>query len=73
MVLACVVVSFRLLRNGRHASPLLLGAFLFIEGIQISTWLLQPTYTLKEASTSLANVLTRDDTIVTHYETVLLS
>jgi 4-amino-4-deoxy-L-arabinose transferase-like glycosyltransferase len=73
VVMACVVVSFRLFRNGRQAARLLLGAFLFIEGIQISTWLLQPTYTLKEASTSLANTLTRDDTIVTYYETVLLS
>lgn len=73
VVMACVVVSFRLFRNGRHAAPLLLGAFLFIEGIQISTWLFQPTYTLKEANTFLANTLTREDTVVTYYETVLLS
>ena len=72
-VLACVVVTFKLLRDGRRAMLLLLGAFLFIEGIQISTWLLQPTYTLKEANTSLANILTRDDTIVSDYETILLS
>ncbi|MEK6325607.1 MAG: glycosyltransferase family 39 protein [Acidobacteriota bacterium] len=73
VAIACVLVSFRLLRNWRHAAPLLLGVFLFIEGIQISTWLLQPTYTLKEANASLAGTLTQDDTIVTYYETVLLS
>ncbi|MEK6407607.1 MAG: glycosyltransferase family 39 protein [Acidobacteriota bacterium] len=73
VAIACVLVSFRLLRNRRHAAPLLLGVFLFIEGIQISTWLLQPTYTLKEANASLAGTLTQDDTIVTYYETVLLS
>jgi hypothetical protein len=52
---------------------LLLCAFVVIEGIQISTWLLQPTYTLRDANESLANTLTRNDTIVTYYETVLLS
>ncbi len=73
VVIACVVVSFRLFRDGRHAAPLLLGAFLFIEGLQISTWLFQPTYTMKEANTFLAETLTREDTVVTYYETVLLS
>jgi 4-amino-4-deoxy-L-arabinose transferase-like glycosyltransferase len=72
-VVVCGVVVSMLIRDARRAAPFLLGAFLFIEGLQISTWLLQPTYTLKEASTSLANTLTRDDTIVTYYETVLLS
>lgn len=74
VIMACAVVSFRLFRNGGHAAALLiLGAFLFIEGIQISTWLFQPTYTLKEANTLLAETLTREDTVVTYYETVLLS
>jgi 4-amino-4-deoxy-L-arabinose transferase-like glycosyltransferase len=73
VVLACVVVISRVLRAARHTAPLLVGVFLFIEGIQISTWLLQPTYTLKEANVSLANTLKRDDTVVTYYETVLLS
>jgi hypothetical protein len=73
VVLACGVAILWLLREARRAVPLLLCAFIFIEGIQISTWLLQPTYTLKEANVSLANTLTRDDTIVTYYETVLLS
>jgi len=73
VVIACGVVVSMLIRDGRRAAPFLLGGFLFIEAIQISTWLLQPTYTLKEANASLANTLTRDDTIVTYYETVLLS
>jgi 4-amino-4-deoxy-L-arabinose transferase-like glycosyltransferase len=72
-ILTCVVVSFKLLRDGGRAMLLLLGTFLFIEGIQISTWLLQPTYTLKEANTSLASILKPDETIVSDYETILLS
>jgi len=73
VVVACGVAILWLLRDARRAVPLLLCAFIFIEGIQISTWLLQPTWTLKDANESLANTLTRDDTIVTYYETVLLS
>lgn len=73
MALALGVVISRSLRDGRRAAPLLLSAFLLIEGVQISTWLFQPSYTLKEATASLSNTLTRDDTVVTYYETVLLS
>ena len=73
-VLICVVVIISVAVRARRISVhLLLGTFLFIEGIQISTWLLQPTYTLEEANKSMASSLTRDDTIVTYYETVLLS
>ena len=73
VVLACGVVVSILVRDTHRTARLLLCGFLFIEGIQISTWLFQPTYTMKEASASLANSLTRDDTIVTYYETVLLT
>lgn len=72
VILALVVARFRR-RVGGHAALLLMGAFLFIEGIQISTWLFQPTYTLKEANTALATTLSAGDTLVTYYETVLLS
>ncbi|PYT06504.1 MAG: hypothetical protein DMF60_09285 [Acidobacteria bacterium] len=73
-ILICIVAIISVAVRARRISlPLLLGSFLFIEGIQISTWLLQPTYTLKEANQSLASMLTRDDTIVTYYETPLLS
>ena len=61
-----------LIRCSRLGTKFLIVGFLIIEGAQISTWLLRPTYTLKEASTSLANILTRDDTVVTNYETALL-
>jgi 4-amino-4-deoxy-L-arabinose transferase-like glycosyltransferase len=68
-----VVIVASLIRARRIAFPLIMGSFLLIEGIQISTWLSQPTYSLKEATASLADMVTRDDTIVTYYETVLLS
>ena len=73
VVVACGLVVSPRVRDARRAAPFLLCAYLLIEGAQISTWLLQPTYTLKEASTSLRNLLTRDDTIVTYYETALLT
>jgi 4-amino-4-deoxy-L-arabinose transferase-like glycosyltransferase len=73
VVLVCGVIIATRVRDARHSAPYLLCAFLLVEGIQISTWQLQPTYTLKDASASLGNILTRDDTIVTHYETALLT
>ena len=74
VVLVFVVIAFASLNRARqNAVPMLIVSFLLIEGIQISTWLFQTTYTLKDAATSLANTLTTDDTIVTYYETGLLS
>jgi len=72
-IVVCGVGVFTLIRDARRAAPFLLGAFLLIEGVQISTWLLQPTYTLKAANESIAGALRREDTIVTYYETVMLS
>jgi len=60
--------------NSRRRRPAwLLAAFLLIECAQISTWLLQPTYSLRDANTTLSETLNRDDTVVTYYETVLVS
>lgn len=73
VVLACAGFVNRILQSGRRFAPWLIGAFLLLEAIQISTWLFQPTYTLKEANTFLATSLTREDTVVTYYETLLLS
>jgi hypothetical protein len=73
ILVIAAAVSARFLRGRHIAVPLIVGSFLLIEGIQISTWLFQPTYTLKDASAYLAGTLTRDDTAVTYYETVLLS
>lgn len=69
-VVAMIAVA---VRTRRISLRLFLGAFLFVEAIQISTWLFQPTYTLKEANKSLASMLTADNTVVTYYETVLVS
>ena len=72
VLLASVVALAGLVRDSRAGKQFLIVGFLIVEGVQISTWLLQPTYTLKETSASLADILTRDDTVVTNYETALL-
>src|SRR5215471_9745470 len=51
----------------------LLAAFLFSEAAQISTWLLQPSYTIREANTSLASLVGPEDVVVTFYETLMVS
>ncbi|HKF59046.1 MAG TPA: hypothetical protein VKJ45_26640, partial [Blastocatellia bacterium] len=51
----------------------LLAAFLFSEAVQISTWLLQPSYTIREANTSLASLVGPEDVVVTFYETLMVS
>ena len=58
---------------GWGAAGWVMAAFVVVEGLQLSTWALQPTYTLKGASTYLAGTLTHDVTAVTYYETVMLS
>jgi 4-amino-4-deoxy-L-arabinose transferase-like glycosyltransferase len=64
---------FTAYRSGIRLSALLLCSSLIIEGAQITTWLLQPTYTIKQANQQLAQMIKRGETVVTHYETVLLS
>jgi 4-amino-4-deoxy-L-arabinose transferase-like glycosyltransferase len=73
VVLACAGLVNRILQAGRRAAPWLIGACLLLEALQISTWLFQPTYTLKDANTFLATTLKSEDTVVTYYETLLLS
>src|SRR5215471_5698746 len=51
----------------------LLAAFLFSEAVQISTWLLQPSYTIRETNTSLASLVGPEDVVVTFYETLMVS
>jgi 4-amino-4-deoxy-L-arabinose transferase-like glycosyltransferase len=72
VVLASIIISSSR-RAVRYPALLLLAAVIFIEGIQISTWLFQPTYTMKEANTVMATTLKADDTVVTYYETTLIS
>lgn len=54
-------------------ATLVIAAFLCIEGLQVSTWLLQPTYTVKQASEALSSLIGEGQTVVTHYETLLVS
>jgi 4-amino-4-deoxy-L-arabinose transferase-like glycosyltransferase len=72
VVLACAGFINKSLQSRRRAASWLIGAFLLLETVQISTWLFQPTYTLKEANTFLATSLTGEDTVVTYYETLFL-
>ena len=56
-----------------QVAALIIAAFISIERIQVSTWLLQPTYTLKQANGTLAGLLREGQTVITHYETLLLT
>lgn len=60
-------------RARHHPAALLIAAILLIESLQITTWLLQPSYTLKEASASLVALIEPDATVISRYETVLLA
>jgi 4-amino-4-deoxy-L-arabinose transferase-like glycosyltransferase len=73
LVLTAVALSCAMLKVNVRRAGMLLAAFLFIEAIQISTWLLQPTYTIKETNDELSALMTDEDTVITRYETVLLS
>jgi len=70
---ACTALVVGMMRSSQWRPVWLLGAFLLIEGGQISTWLLQPTYSLRDANRTLSETLTIDDTVVTYYETALVS
>ena len=69
----CTGLVIGMMRSSQWRPVWLLGAFLLIEGGQISTWLVQPSYSLRDANASLSETLTRDDTVVTYYETALVS
>jgi 4-amino-4-deoxy-L-arabinose transferase-like glycosyltransferase len=72
VALAASVLAWKAMRFGLSRPGWLVGAFLFVEGVQVSTWLLQPTYTLRDASKYFAGTLTAGDTVVTPYETLLI-
>jgi len=67
--IAVVVV----LKPKPQAASLIIAAFISIEILQISTWLLQPTYTLQQANRTLAGLIKEGQTVVTNYETLLVS
>jgi len=61
------------LKADRRWQVWLLAAFFCSEAVQISTWLLQPTYTIRQANASLAGLTGPDDAVVTFYETLMVS
>jgi len=69
----CTGLIIGMMRSRQWRPVWLLGAFLLIEGSQISTWLMQPSYSLRDANATLSETLSRDDTVVTYYETALVS
>jgi len=73
LFVATAVAIVAALRPRPRQPLLIMVAFILLEGLQISSWLLQPTYTLKQANQELANLTKRGDTVVTHYETLMLS
>src|SRR5262249_1121149 len=52
---------------------IIIAAFITIEGLQISTWLLQPTYTIKQANETLSSMIGKGESVVTRYETLFMA
>lgn len=73
IIAACIGLIIAMISSRQRRAAWLLGAFLLIEGGQISTWLVQPSYSLRDANATLSETLNRDDTVVTYYETALVS
>jgi 4-amino-4-deoxy-L-arabinose transferase-like glycosyltransferase len=73
LIVTCAIASTAALRLKPQFATLVIAAFLCIEGLQVSTWLLQPTYTVKQASEALSTLIGDGQTVVTHYETLLVS
>jgi len=71
--LALLVLLVGFFKAGPRWRSWLLAAFLCSEAVQISSWLLQPTYTMKQATVSLAGLLGPKDVVVTFYETLMVS
>jgi len=69
-IVIAVVVGFKIRPK---LAQVTLVAFISIEVLQISTWFLQQTYTLKRANEILVGMLKDGQTVITHYETMLLS
>ena len=73
LIVTCAIAITAALRLKLQISTVVMAAFLCIEGLQVSTWLLQPTYTVKQASDALSILIGDGQTVVTHYETLLVS
>jgi 4-amino-4-deoxy-L-arabinose transferase-like glycosyltransferase len=72
LILTGVIALAVALTRKPQIAALIIGIFLFVEGLQVSTWLLQPSYTVKQAGEALASLI-GEGTVVTHYETLLVS
>jgi len=72
-VLAIVIAAIFGLKIKPKAAQVALAAFVSIEALQTSTWFLQQTYTLKRANEALVGIVKDGQTVITHYETMLLS
>ena len=73
LVTAGLIAIVIALKIKPQPAVIILAAFVSIEAFQVSTWLLQPTYTIKQANETLADLIKEGQAIVTHYETPLLS
>jgi 4-amino-4-deoxy-L-arabinose transferase-like glycosyltransferase len=62
-------------RDTKFQKPafIIIAAFITIEGLQISTWLLQPTYTIKQANETLSSMIGKGESVVTRYETLFMA
>ncbi|MEP6637240.1 MAG: glycosyltransferase family 39 protein, partial [Acidobacteriota bacterium] len=72
LMLAAVAIVVAMWRKPQVAS-IVMAAFIFIEGVQVASWLARPTYTLKEANSILAGLIGTEQTVVTNYETLLVT
>jgi len=68
LILASAVAILIALKFKPQIGPLIIAAFIFIEGVQVASWL-----ALKQANDSLASLIAEGQTVVTHYETLLVS
>jgi 4-amino-4-deoxy-L-arabinose transferase-like glycosyltransferase len=73
LILTSAIAIAAALKLKPQIATLVIAAFLCIEGLQVSTWLLQPTYSIKQASEALSSLIGEGQTVVTHYETLLVS
>jgi len=73
LILATAAAMGVSLRFKQKTAPFLFTAFILLEAVQLTSWLVRPTYTMKEANNTLARLIGTGETVVTHYETLLVS
>ena len=73
LILATAAAMGVSLRFKQKTAPFLSTAFILLEAVQLASWLARPTYTVREANNTLARLIETGETVVTHYETLLVS